>query len=253
MPGTPFEVLRRFAVGELITLFQVDLTGLGGSVFYFTNNVFEERVEIKFGGNTYTHLACDMEGIEISADAGPPQPKFRIVTAGGPVAALLQNYGDLRGAKVWRLRTFAEFLDERPDGAGGVEANPSADGTAIFQRELYVVDRKTAANPTHAELQLVAPTDQEGIELPLRIVRKRWCDRVYRIWDADTAAFIYTPPEDGGCPFNAARYFTEDDVTTAVPAEDRCSKQLTGCVCRFGRAAALPISSFPGVRGAGEA
>ena len=250
--ATKYQVVRRFAVGELITLFQIDLTSLGGTVQYFTNNIFEERVPIVFGGNTYIHMPCDLEGVEISADAGPAQPKFQIATAGGPVAALVAQYKDLRGAKVYRLKTFAEFLDQKPDGSGGVIANPTADATAVLQKELYVVDRKVSANSTFAEFQLVSPLDQEGIQLPLRIVRKRWCDRQYRMANPDGSFTAPPSMEDGGCPYIGTRYFNEQDVATSAP-NDHCSKQFSGCQARFGKGTALPFSGFPGVRGTSEA
>lgn len=266
MPSAPiFRVVRNFNVGELITMYKLDLTKLGGEVYHFTNNIFEERVEVAFAGQTYTYMPVAMEGIDVSSDGGPPQPRFSIATAGGPVNALIRQYKDLRGAKVTRIRTFAEFLDMRPNGAGGVEVNPGADPLATLPQDVFIVDRKLSANKTMAELQLVAPTDQEGIQLPLRVVTKRYCDLVYRIPDG-VGGFVYTGRHNP-CPWGSevpdgGRYYDENN-RPCTAAQDRCSKNIKGCALRFkdgmtGETTprphhALPFSGFPGVRGPGDA
>lgn len=259
-----FEVTRRFNVGELVTLYEIDLTALGGAVYRFTNNVFVERLPVSFAGSEYTYMPVAMEGIDVSGDTGPPQPRLSIATAGGPVNALVRQFKDLRGAKVTRIRTFAEFLDQRPNGSGGVEVNPGADAMAYLPKDVFIIDRKVSANKTMAEFQLVAPTDQEGVRIPLRVVTKRYCDLVYRRWGG--AAFDYTGRHNP-CPWGSdvadgGRYYDRNDQPCTA-AEDRCSKSIRGCALRFKDGMpteapprphhALPFSGFPGVKGPGEA
>jgi len=252
------EEARSFAVGTLVTLFELDLTAQGGSTWFFTNTIFEERVPIQFDGDTYTHLPIQIEDLQIDAQAGPPQPRLTIATAGGPVTALISQYKDLRGAKLWRRKTFSEFLDIRPDGSGGTEVNPSADPAALLQNDLFIVDRKQGSNNTFAEFVLVAPTDQEGVELPLRIVRKRWCDALYRKYEIGITNaqgpddFFNYEHSEGGCPYRGSNYFDENDLAT-TQANDRCSKLVSGCAARFGQTVALPFSGFPGIRAQNEA
>lgn len=445
--------LRNFAVGVHVTLYELDTTPLGGQVYYFTNQVFEERVPIKFGGKTYTQIACDMSKVDIDAQGAPATPNFSIATLGGPMAALIQQYKDLKRCKVRRYVTFAEYLDlmpapslvegeiygeteftnelvwsqrmdnaawlknnqtvaanstTAPDGtvtadtltrsanagsytrqvcnvvagqtrtlsvfakaksvggriglrvqgtypdrvdavfdlnagtlvgtvaanytvldativpvvngwyrltltckvAGtpatlamfgptdasktvggwegasatlsncyvwqgqlvpgtapgpvilteaapytsnhGLVTNPNADGSAKIKEELYVINRKTSADDVFAEFELKSPVDMEGVQLPLRIVRKRWCDAKYRVPDGN-GGFIYFPVEDGGCPFKGGAYFDVNGNPTTAD-KDRCSKEVeTGCVKRFGKNQALPFSALPGVRGVQEA
>jgi lambda family phage minor tail protein L len=251
-----FQVVRRFSVGELITLYIIDLTRQGGSIHYFTNNIFEERVPIKFNGQDYIHMPVMMESIDVDSQGQPAQPRFSIATAGGPTNALIQQYKDLKGAWVWRFKTFAEFLQNKPDGAGGVIPNPGHDPAAVIGEELYIIDRKVAADDTYAEFQLVAPTDFEGIQIPLRIVRKRWCDALYRYYDPSTGNFHYYPPAEGGCPWgqvtpDGGKYFNANNQPCAK-AQDRCSQQLTGCKARFGTTETLPVGMFPGVKATSE-
>lgn len=245
-------VTRRFAVGEVVTLFELDLTPIGGSVYYFTNNVFEERVPIQFAGQTYVQVAVAMSDVSTDSRGSPSAPNFSIITTGSPLPVLIQNYGDLRRAIVRRYTTFAEFLDVRPDGNGGVEPNPDADGAARIREELFVINRKTSADDIFAEFELKAPVDLEGVQIPLRIVRKRWCDAKYRIPDGN-GGFDYFPVEDGGCPYAGEACFDINGQPT-TPENDRCSKELgTGCVARYGNNTPLPYSAFPGVRGVQEA
>lgn len=244
-----FEVTRSFNVGELVTLYEIDLTSIGGTIYRFTNNVFEERIPIVFGGDTYTYMPVAMEGIDVSGESGPAQPRFSIATAGGPVNGLIRQHNDLRGAKVTRIRTFAEFLDMRPNGAGGVEVNPGADALAHLPKDIFMVDRKVSANKTMAEFQLVAPTDQEGVRIPLRVVTKRYCDLVYRRWDG-VSAFDYTGRHNP-CPWGSdvgdgGRYYDRNDQPSAA-ADDLCSKRIRGCSLRFKEGMQLETSTAKSV------
>jgi lambda family phage minor tail protein L len=256
MPSTAiFEVVRRFAVGEMVTLYEVDLTSIGGAVYHFTNNIFEESIPIIFNGVTYAYMPVALESIEVDSNGGPPQPRFLVATSGGPVNSLIRQYKDLRGAKVTRRRTFAEFLDEMPDGAGGTTVNPGADANAILPIDFFVVDRKVAANKTMAEFQLVAPTDKEGIKIPLGVVTKRYCSKVYRFNTG--GVFTYTGRYDP-CPWgdtvpDGGHYFDINDAPTGTASADRCSKTIRGCTVRFGKTVALPFGAFPGVKAPNEA
>jgi lambda family phage minor tail protein L len=244
-------ITRQFAVGTVVSLYELDLSHLGGPVHYFTNNVFVERIPIVFGGNTYVQIAVSMSDVETDSRGSPSSPNFSIASSGGPIPALLQQYSDLRRAIIRRYTTFAEFLDVMPDGAGGVVPNPNADPSARIREELFVVNRKTSADDVFVELELKSPADLDGVQIPLRIVRKRWCDAKYRVPDGQ-GDFVYFPVEDGGCPYTGELCFDVNGEPT-TPAADRCSKELTtGCVARFGKSAPLPYSAFPGVRGVQE-
>lgn len=244
--------VRKFEVGVHITLFEIDLTPVGGGVYYFTNTIFEERIPIRFAGHNYIPLTIDMTGLDVDSQGSPAQPNLVITTSGGPIASLIQQYKDLRKGLVKRYVTFAEYLDVRPDGLGGVEANPDADGTARIKQELYVVNRKTSANDVSAEFELKSPADMDGVMLPLRILRKRWCDAKYRVPN-DDGTFTYFPVVDGGCPYAGPLYFDVNGNPTTLQ-NDRCSKEIgTGCLKRFGDNNPLPFMGQPGIRAAQEA
>lgn len=237
---------RLDGLGEKVELFQLDLTRQGGIVHYFTNCVFEERIPIKFGGNTYLQLAVKMDELEVDAQSSPDNPSLSIATAGGPVSGLMAAYKDLKRARVTRLVTFSDYLDVLP--IDGVETpNPNADPLAVIQSDLFVIDRKLGADHTFAEFSMTSPIDQEGVQLPLRVVKKRSCGTIYRFYDQATGTFIYTPQEDGGCPYDGVNYFDKNDNPTTA-ANDDCSWQVSGCTARFGKTVTLPFGGFVGVR-----
>lgn len=253
--------VRQFEVGTIIDLYELDLSRKGGDVYYFTNNVMEERVPIQFDGHVFLPIPINMEDITVDPLSSPASPKLSISTIGGPVAALIEQYNDLRGALVRRYETFAEFLDIRPDGEGGVEPNPDADGSAIMSMELFVIDRKDGADDEMAEFTLVSPTDMDGIELPRQIIRKRWCSNMYRIYQPSTGTFVEFEHVDGGCPYRGTAYFDQHDQPTTID-KDKCSKRLSGCLRRYGYQngegrwvsnVALPAAMAPGVRASAEA
>ena len=76
---------------------------------------------------------------------------------------------DLTGAKVTRIRTMAKFLDA-VNFSGN--SNSTADPTAEFKREIYIVDRKATETRDIVELELAQVWDLAGVRVP-----KRQCTR----------------------------------------------------------------------------
>lgn len=246
------EELRSFSVGEVVELFEVDATALGDDqVRYYTSTIFEERVLIRFGGVDYSWLPVEMDAPATSGDGKPAQPTFRIATSGSNVAALVAQFDDFRGAVVRRFFTLAKFLDLRPDGQGGVEANPDADAAAVFGLDQFIVDRKLGVNKRVLEMQLTSPFDVQGVQLPRRVALKRYCDRDYR-FSNDDGTFT-TTGRNFPCPYAGSAFFTVDDQSTADPTQDMCSKTPRGCELRFGKEVSLPGAFFPGIGRVGEA
>jgi lambda family phage minor tail protein L len=145
---------------------------------------------------------------------------------------IVNQYGDLIGCEVSRVRTFQQFLD------GQLEADP----TAYFGPDTFKVERKTDENPVYIEWELSASIDQQGVKLPRRQVLRDTCSLMYRVWNASTNSFDYT---HATCPYTGSAYFdVHDNATTA--AQDTCSLRLSSCKLRF-QPAPLPYGGFPGV------
>jgi lambda family phage minor tail protein L len=194
---------------------------------------------VSFNGTVYTPFPITVTGFEWSGQGTMPRPKMRIdntVKAAGstvPLAAsLVITFADMLGAQVTRLRTFASMLD----------GQPNADPSAVFEPDIFRIDRKSLHDKTVIEFELAATFDQEGLQLPARQVLRDVCNFRYRQYNSVTAEFDY-----GTCPYTGSNYFTYAGTATTDPSQDVCRKILTACLLRFGQTTPLPIAGFPGV------
>jgi lambda family phage minor tail protein L len=224
------EVAQLPAVDALVTLFQLDATALGSTVYRWVSGTFADA-PVVYQGNTYTPLPIEAEGFEWNGRGTLPTPVLRVSNIGGFAGALVIGFGDLLGAEITRLRTFARFLDGQPD----------ADPDAHFPADVFRVERKRIQDPEMIEWELATVLDQEGVELPGRQALKSACTHTYRRWDG--AAFDYTRAT---CPYGGTVYYRADGTSTTNPALDRCGKKLGDCAARFGNDP-LPTRAFPGM------
>lgn len=225
--------VQKLATDAVVTLFQMDLTKLGGSVVCWTNNT-DAGESVYFGGVEYTAVPMEWEGFDRDAQNAPARPKMRISNVTNMVTALLQQYKDLIGADLTRMRTFAKYLD----------SGPEADGNQVFSFDRFKVSRKSAHNKVFVEWELRASTDVEGVMLPKGLV-VRYCQARYRRWDAATQSFVYDTTT-AACPYTGSQAYDIMDKPT-TPDKDRASKRLSCCQMRFGKNAELPFMGFPGV------
>ena len=236
MTNTIDSVVQEFSPGNLVELFVVDLTVLGGGLTRWANNAYAGGTII-FGGDIYTPLALEAEGFEWNGKGPIPTPTIRLFPTDGIKAAMLA-YDDFIGGKITRIKTFSRFLDGQPD----------ADASEKWPDEVYFFEQKTMFNKQVVEWTLSSALDQEGVMLPRRVFLKDICQLEYRLYDDTTspAGFIYTEPEDGGCPYDGASYFDEEGNSVTIDA-DKCGKRLSECQRRFGNNAILPYLAFPGI------
>lgn len=107
----------------------------------------------------------------------------------------------------------------------------TADPTAEFADDVFVVDRKVSENREAVEFELTTSFDLGGIQLPRRQVIQNVCPWRYR---------------GGECGYAGTNYFTSSDVATAYVGQDVCGKRLSSCKLRFGAKSPLPFGGFPG-------
>ncbi len=188
----------------LITLFEIDLSELALSknitpqdvnsqqyktIFRFHNHIKAfNGSHIVWSGNdnkakTYVAAPIQAHGFEYNARGTLPSPKLGISVNEENILFLdtfkqrIQQYGDLVGAKVTRIRTFLKFLDAVNFGPG--KENPTADWTKEFPRDIFYIDRKSGENKFAIEFELASVLDVEGLVLPQRLVISR-CPFQYR-------------------------------------------------------------------------
>jgi lambda family phage minor tail protein L len=220
--------IQKLEPSAIIELFELDATSLGGDVVRFHAGTNELRQNVVWNGNTYTRYPVEATGFDFTGDGTIPRPKLRVSNALSAISALLLTYNDLLGAKVTRKRTLAKFLDA-VNFTGGV--NASADPTAAFPDDIFVIDRKTTENRELVEFELTTSFDLAGVQLPRRQIVQNVCAWKYR---------------GAECSYAGTNYFTAADVATVVASQDVCGKRISSCKARFGDSAELPFGGFPG-------
>jgi lambda family phage minor tail protein L len=225
---------QRLAPGsDIIELFDLDCTPIGGGVFRFVAGNLG-AANVKWRGNEYTPIPIQATGFEVSGRGSLPTPSITIAATSLVIAASL-SIDNLRGARVTRWKTFLKYLD----------GQPNADRNQHFRPEIWSVERLRRHNTQEAviEWELSASLDQEGRKIPGRIASRDWCPWRYRRSNG-SGGFSY---EQTDCPYTGNRFFKQDDTPTSDPRQDRCSKRLTGCKLRFGEFNPLPYGGWPGV------
>lgn len=227
--------VQRENPGAIVTLFRIDATPVGGPVMFFCRSA-EHADDVRFGGQPYTPVDVEFSGFETNGNGALPQPKMRLANTNGVIQDIVNAYGDLLGCTVARVRTFAQFLD----------GHPEADPNVFFGPDVFRVEQKTSENKLYIEWSLSASIDQEGKNLPGRLVLRDNCMWRYRTWDAAANAFTYDPGSHA-CPYAGQAMFDRFNQPTQDPTKDACSQILSGCQTRFGKNVGLPYGGFPGV------
>jgi lambda family phage minor tail protein L len=218
--------------GNLITLFDIDLTPLGTSaVFHFAPGTLGSR-KPRWKGFDYEPVPITAEGFERNGRGEQPTPTLSMPATDLIIAAVVA-LDDLRRAKVTRWQVYEDNLD-----------NGTSPADAYFPPDIYMIQRKIRHNTFTGiiEWELSTGLDLWGEEVPRRVATQRICMWSYRVWDG--GAFQYS---GATCPYAGAAMFNEFGVPVANPALDKCGKGLEDCELRFGVNAPLPIGSFPGI------
>lgn len=228
---------QKLAPDALVELFSLDTTLLTniygqpgqGDVLNFVAGTLNSAIVV-FNGVSYQPIPIQASGFEWTGQGKLPQPRLKIAAIGGLAAALTYQFGDLLGAQVTRWRTFAKFLD----------GQPQADPTAVFEPDIFRIDRKSAQTKAYVEFELAAAFDQQGVRLPRRQVLRDACSNTYRVFSGGQIHY-------GTCPYAGNTTFNAFDQVVQGIENDQCSHKLTGCLARFGPVAPLPFAGFPGV------
>lgn len=225
--------VQKLTPGDIVELFKLDATSIGGSISYFHAGTNSLMISVVFGGITYVPFPVEATGFERSSKGTLATPSMKVANVTGLIGSLCKTLDDLVGAKVVRVRTFVKYLDAI-NFPGGV--NTSADALAKFPDEIWFVSRKISEDRLFVEFELSSSMDVQGVLLPRRQVIANTC-----IWK-------YRGPE---CGYTGTLYFDINDVAT-TSSGDVCSKRLGGCKLRHTTpitlvVAELPYGGFPGV------
>jgi lambda family phage minor tail protein L len=190
MPTYPDQRARSLEPGELIVLYELDLTakiskytGAPGTIFYFHDGIQQGTNLISFKGHTYSPFPIKAEGFEWNTRGVLPRPKLTVSNIGSVVSALCLEFDDLIGATLVQRRTFSAFI------GGGSEP----DNTKEFTPQIFVIDRKASETNTSVSFELATGMDAEGVLLPRRQVLATACPFLYRGTECG-----YPAPSAGG-------------------------------------------------------
>lgn len=229
--------IQKLEVGsELVDLYILDASSLGGSIYYFTP-MTDNNTEIVFNGVTFSQLPVEVTNIEILGDGRLPRPKMKVSNVNLTFVAFVNENSDGIGAKVTRIRTFKKYID----GEAG------ADSSAQFPSDIFYIEQKTIQNKYFIEWELISPFDFGNKKLPKNQVLQ-YCQHRYRLYIS--SAFDYATAT---CPYSGTTYFNISGTSTTID-EDMCGKRLSDCELRYPDANdQLPFKGFPVVGQIGRA
>ncbi|AHJ10717.1 minor tail protein [Rhizobium phage vB_RglS_P106B] len=225
--------VQKLETDNIVILYQLDTTPIGGTMpFYFTKRMYENSY-VSFGGIEYAAIDITASGFLYDGRGAFPTPTLQVSNINNLLTAIVVELKDLCGARLTRIRTFEENLDNGSDPDPG----------AMFPPDIYQIEQKTRHNRVFIEWKLSSILDQTGRQIPARTMLRDVCTHRYRIYNPATDSFDYS---NATCPYVGTAYFDENDLT--VPKNtDACSKRLSGCRKRFGQNGELPIRAFPGI------
>lgn len=230
---TIYEAGQKLSTDPIVSLFTLDATSIGGPRLNFVQgrNVQES---VSFGGVKYEAIDIEFDGMEVTGVGALPTPTIRVANHDGIIQTILNTWGSVIGCPIYRVRTFARFLD----------SGSEPDGTSFYGPDQFRIERKAAENPVFIEWELSTAIDQEGKMLPGRTVIRDTCLWRYRAWNPSNNTFDYTKAQ---CPYTGAKSYDINNEEVSDPAFDVPSRRISCCETRFGKGQPLPYGGFPGV------
>jgi lambda family phage minor tail protein L len=223
--------IQKLAPGDVIEMYELDATVLGGAVTRYHAGRNGLMAAVVWQGNTFSAVSIEAGGYERNARGTLPRPTIRVGNAGGVIGQLAHSYQDLVDAKVTRKRTLVKYLDA-VNFPGSV--NATADSNQHWPDEVWFIDRKSLENPSFVEFELSSPWDVAGIGLPRRPVIANIC------------AWIAIGGYRGAyCGYAGGAVALADDTPTSDLGQDRCGGRVSSCKLRFGADGELPFGGEP--------
>lgn len=185
----------------IINLFEIDVSDLGfnmgviseteialgkNTIFRFHNNINLSTNSLYWGGKEYIAIPIDADGFDVNVRGSPSQPRLSITVSDEGISQLsrlkdrIYEMGDIIGAKITRIRTFAKFLDTSNFVNGVPPRDFYPDSSSELSRDIYIIDRRANENKNLVQYELSPSFEYEGIKLPGRICNSDNCVFLYR-------------------------------------------------------------------------
>ena len=213
----------------LVEMFELDLSKRGLGTFRFTPSSAQP---VHFDGFEFVPAPIEASGFQWDGVGTMPRPTLRLAAKDLYFLNLVFDADDLIGSPVRRFKTYRKFLDDGSQGNRGLK----------FPTEHFVIERKNTQTRHLLEFELSTKLDQEGMQLPRKVVLRDTCVHNYRYWDGERLSY-----KQVSCPYAGDTYFEANGDRTYDQKKDACGKRISDCKKRFGENAVLPRLAFPGV------
>jgi lambda family phage minor tail protein L len=138
--------------------YKIDLTSLGGEVYYVTNNSLPSGGNASFGGQPFLAFPVQGTGFDGVLTGNQPKPTLTVSDVSRVFFSAVATLGDGVGGEVTRIVTYAKHLDDGSD--------PDASKFGIWVGQ---IDQKTEHIPGETiTWALSALSDRMGFYLPRR-------------------------------------------------------------------------------------
>lgn len=182
-----------FTPSQLISLFVLDATFLGGDLYHFHAGTNEYFKPIIFNGVEYTPFPIAIDGFDTDGKGGLPRPRISCSNINGFVSNILLQNQNLLGAQFIRRRVFARFLDNE-NFANNVNPFGTPDPTAAYPDDIFFVNRKIRETREVVEFECTSPLEIDDAKLPRRQILANVCPFRYR--DGATCGYGGAPIAD---------------------------------------------------------
>jgi lambda family phage minor tail protein L len=185
----------------LLSLYEIDVSSLGfqagiisstevelgiNTVFRFHSNINLTVSSIFWNNNEYVAAPIETVGFETNLKGSPAVPTLSMTVSDEGIPQLtilkqrIRELGDIVGAQVTRIRTFAKFIDitnfYNQIPPQGFNPDPSQE----LPRDIYYIERLANENKTSIQYELSPLFLVDGITLPGRIISEDSCPWNYR-------------------------------------------------------------------------
>lgn len=236
--------LQKLSVTGLVTLYELDATKLGGTIFRWHGHVTSDDWsyidatntnggrDVVWQGQTYSPVPIQSDGLEVRGDGRPSMPTLVIANqidgALGAVTTLCALYSDFVGVTLKVTHVLTKYLDAANFTAGNPTANPSECST-----QHWFVEQKTEENEQTVTFELASPLAAQRNKIPTRNITP------YCTWA------VRGQYRGEKCGYTGAAMFTETGEPTTNPLLDKCGGRIQDCKLRFGANEPLGFGGFP--------
>ena len=145
-----------------VELYTIDLTDFGGTIFHFCNHLNKSGGLVSFGNIPYAAIPLAVEGWGSNLTGVSAKPTMSVSNLGKVLQAAIITQGDMVGARVERIRTYAKFLDD------GETPSPET----FLGPDVMFIEQKVMHSRKVVQFQLCSVLDRMGMRLPRRQVLK---------------------------------------------------------------------------------